>query len=101
MRYRKKPVVIDAMQFTDEHSGHRIIEWTRGSTTPASWTMEVRGCCAENPDGYDYPVLRVKTLESGDGHHVVSVGDWVIRGVNGEHYPCKPDIFAFSYEAVQ
>lgn len=39
----------------------------------------------------------IRTLE---GHHEVSPGDWIITGVKGERYPCKPDIFELTYEAV-
>jgi hypothetical protein len=86
MQFRKKPVVIDAVQHTaDPQSNQVIIDWTSGSGTPAYLDR----------DGYEKPQLFVKTLE---GDHLVSVGDWVIRGVEGEHYACKPSIFAATYD---
>jgi hypothetical protein len=86
--FRKKPVVVEAVQYTDTVSGEVILAWTAGTQTPAFLT--------------DLGMtLRVRTLESGDGSHIVGIGDWVIRGVSGEHYPCKPDIFAATYEAVE
>lgn len=86
MKFRKKPVVIEAIQATGTPESNReIIDWTRGSATPASMDS--------NADGR--PQLSIATLE---GSHWVTVGDYVIRGVKGEHYPCKPDIFAATYE---
>lgn len=81
-KYRKKPVVVDAVQWTgrltdiDELGTHdRPISQELGSQT-----------------------LQIETLE---GVMTANVGDWIIKGVNGELYPCKPDIFAKTYEAVQ
>ena len=79
-RYRKKPVEIEAVQFTGENAdeiGHF-----------AGLAVSVAG--------RDHH-LQIKTLE---GIMTVSSGDWVIRGVKGEFYPCKPDIFEATYEAV-
>lgn len=96
MKFRKKPVVIEAVQCDGSSDNYRqIIDWCRGSKTPAFMDTEVRNCSAEHPDGFDYPVLKITTLE---GDHKVSIGDWVIKGVAGEFYPCKPDIFAATYE---
>jgi hypothetical protein len=39
-------------------------------------------------------------IETLEGNHIVSIGDWIIQGVKGEFYPCKPDIFEMTYEAV-
>ena len=80
--FRKKPVMIEARQVTIENAPG-IEEWTSGVAkrvamrAPDSWWMWVR------------------TLEGG---HVAQPGDWIIQGVNGEFYPCKPDIFAKTYE---
>lgn len=95
-KFRKNPVVINAIQYDGTPKSNReIIDWTRGSATPAYMDSEIRNCSAEHPEGFDYPVLRINTLE---GTHKVSVGDWVIQGVQGEFYPCKPEIFAATYE---
>lgn len=87
--YRKKPVVIEAFQW-DQHAK---------VTDAPLWFYE--GCTAGvlNPE-FD-GTLTIKTLEDGkDGRakHVAEVGDWIIKGVKGELYPCKPDIFAATYE---
>lgn len=89
MKYRKKPVVIEAKQATGTPESNReIIDWTRDSATRAS--MDV------HPD-HGSRCLTINTLE---GSHWVSPGDWVIKGVAGEFYPCKPDIFAKTYDPV-
>lgn len=87
-KFAKKPVVIEAIQATGTPESNReIIDWTRGSETPAMMDHHPeRGAC-----------LSINTLE---GAHWVSPGDWIIRGVKGEHYPCKPDIFEATYDQV-
>lgn len=86
-RFRKKPVEIEAAQLTDEVADE-LAEWCGGSV----WV-----------DGMLYPEsirrkhIQIPTLE---GSMEASPGDWIIRGVAGEFYPCKPDIFERTYEAV-
>lgn len=87
-KFRKKPVVIEALQHDGSVESNRaIIDWTRGSETPA--TMD------KNKDGGNQ--LSIATKE---GSLWVSSGDWIIEGVQGEFYPFKPDIFEKTYEAV-
>jgi hypothetical protein len=86
MKFRKKPVVIEAVQFT----GSNLFECLRFMREP-EWVvgnLELKGT--------DRPIIH--TLE---GDMQTSPGDWIIRGVKGEYYPCKPDIFEATYEAVQ
>lgn len=78
-KFRKKPVVIDAIQFTGQNFS--AIEAFAG------------GDYGKNEKGEGV----IATLE---GPLRISAGDWIIKGVKGEHYPCKPDIFAATYEAV-
>ena len=82
MRFRKKPVVIEATQ------------WFKDGDHPA-----VTGLPRWHQD-YAWGDKRgwVNTLEGG---HIVTPGDWIITGVKGEHYPCKPDIFEATYERVE
>lgn len=82
-RYRKKPVVIEAVQY-DPCNQEPVIDW-----------LDEHGWQWINQFGF-----RIKTLESGDGWHEVSPGDWIIKGVKGEFYPCKPDIFDATYESA-
>ena len=90
-KYRKKPIVIEAMQFTYPPTSEFMV-W---------FGQPVRTTKARHPGAK--AELEVLTLEDGaDGRakHVATEGDWIIRGVQGELYPCKPDIFAATYEAV-
>ena len=71
-KYRKKPIIIEAKQFFPEMD---------------TW-----------PDGvYESDKYYCATLE---GTHIVTPGDWIITGIKGEKYPCKPDIFEQTYEKV-
>ena len=99
-QYRKKPVVIEAIQFT----GENLVEVTRfmGGDPPEPRTNDI---ATDRWEDYERIVkaegLTVRTLEDGvDGRakHVASVGDWIIKGVQGEFYPCKPDIFNATYD---
>ena len=84
MRYRKKPVVIEAMQFVNE-TKDQVYNWVV-CTTAAGFGL------------HGEPVLKIQTLE---GVMTASLGDYVIKGVKGEFYPCKPDIFEATYEEVE
>jgi hypothetical protein len=98
--FRKKPVVIQAKQLTEE-TIREVYEWVHGPVTLKHRLAEDRWddyCGIVKTDGMNIP-----TLEDGsDGRakHVASIGDWIIRGIAGEFYPCKPDIFAATYEPV-
>jgi len=83
-KYRKKPVVIEAMEFTDE-TKDQVRAWLT-CTCYAEW----------NEDGK--PILKIQTLE---GDMTAQFGDFVIKGIKGEFYPCKPDIFKETYEKVE
>ena len=75
MKYRKKPVVVDAVQWF-KHGDHSAVEES----------------LANDQFGW------IDTLEGG---HIVTPGDYIITGVVGEIYPCKPDIFKMTYELVE
>lgn len=88
--YRKKPVVIEAMVLTDTNAGE-VVAWI----TSHGHRAIVRG----GPGGGSIEgTVIITTLE---GNMTASVGDLVIKGVQGEFYPCKPDIFAATYEPVE
>jgi len=78
-KYRKKPVVIEAVQWTGSNDA------------------EIEKMMGYLPSGTENKLF-INTLE---GVITASVGDYIIRGVEGEFYPCKPDIFAETYEAVK
>jgi hypothetical protein len=120
MKFRKKPVVIDATQ------------WFRNGDHPQDYAKDVEGllkgephvfpaadCKAANWEGqvvryFRHPEVSSDTackhcgqtmhvhgwIETLEGGHIVCPGDWIITGVQGEHYPCKPDIFAATYDVV-
>jgi hypothetical protein len=83
-KYRKKPVVIEAFRLTEDNGG-AVAGWCGGT---------LRGGPKGGSKG---GTVIIHTLE---GSMTADVGDYVIRGVQGEHYPCKPDIFDATYEAV-
>jgi hypothetical protein len=88
-KYRKRPVEIEAWEYTgfaDGESGWDILHWIDDTGDKAGGFGQ--GADAE---------LRITTLE---GVMSARVGDFIIRGVQGEFYPCKPDIFTATYEAV-
>jgi hypothetical protein len=82
MQYRKKPVIVEAVQFTKENYD-AIAEFTKDADP--LW------CNAMDADAH----LKIQTLE---GLMRASLGDWIIKGVKGEFYPCKPDIFDATYD---
>jgi hypothetical protein len=86
--YRKKPVEVEAMQFTEDAAA-RLVDWSGATPFPAG----IDWATGESVEGY----LVIQTLE---GPIRASLGDWIIRGIKGEFYPCKPDIFEATYEAV-
>lgn len=77
-RYRKKPVIVEAIQWNGQN--HAEIEgWSgRRVTCGRLWA----------------------TIETNEGEMLGEIGDWIIRGVKGEFYPCKPDVFAMTYKEV-
>jgi hypothetical protein len=86
MKYRKKPVVIEAIQFKDDS---KVI------SEISDWANEC--IVVDYNDAYN-PTLKIETLE---GTMTANLGDFIIKGVNGEFYPCKPDIFAKTYELAE
>lgn len=89
MKYRKKPIVIDAIQW----NGKNMVEIADFAKDSVEFD-EIRQGDAENkiPAQYD---LSIKTLE---GIMQASIGDYIIKGINGEFYACKPEIFEKTYE---
>ena len=89
--YRKKPVVITAQP------------WVKGERVPGVVIFKFtndkvmgRGICVKCNKQFKFHG-KCPTLE---GHHIVCPGDWIIKGIKGEFYPCKPDIFHGSYEKI-
>lgn len=100
-KYRKKPVVIEAMQFTEEQA-IEVYSWIEDKTLGSFEPMAVLdGDAPAPPSGVSIDPsdgqLLIATLE---GVMKARLGDYVIRGVQGEFYPCKPDIFEATYDLV-
>lgn len=121
MKFRKKPVVIEAtpwfkngdhpLDYSKDHEGledgelriftgeeRRKNQW-EGDIVRYYRSPDVKGTtrcrhCDKQMHWHGW----IETLEGG---HIVCPGDWIITGVNGEHYPCKPDVFEKTYEKVE
>jgi len=95
MKYRKKPIVIDAEQFFPDKK-----PWPKGVENGPCYcgglAQDGEQCEIHKPRGARYYIIR--TLE---GQIRVTLGDWIITGIKGERYPCKPDIFEATYEEVK
>lgn len=85
-KYRKKPAIIEAIQFFDDAETLSKISDFMNDEIRVDY---------KNPSK---PVLKIKTLE---GVMSANIGDYIIKGVKGEFYPCKPDIFEMTYEAIE
>lgn len=84
MKFRKKPVVIEAVQFNPEADNFDLEYWNVKQRVYKDYQSKTGWSC--------------DTLE---GKHEVTPGDWIITGIKGEKYPCKPDIFDKTYEKVE
>lgn len=80
--FRKRPMTIEAMQITDAKSVFDIVDWMNSKTVGYNTTP---------------PTIWIDTLE---GRMTADTGDWIIKGVEGEFYPCKPGIFDKTYQEV-
>lgn len=92
MKYRKKPVEIEAIQWTGLNL-EEIKAFVSGSLI-----YDILDTAWEVGKGRPHVFIKIKTLE---GDMTASEGDYIIRGVSGELYPCKPDIFKKTYEVVK
>ncbi len=111
-KFRKKPVAIEATQW-HKNGDHPLDNATELFDYPAGQRPQVirEGAIVRY---YRHPAVDGQTackhcgdimhahgwIDTLEGGHVACPGDWIITGVAGEHYPCKPDIFAATYEAV-
>lgn len=86
-RYRKKPVVIWAVQFT-RSNWDEVKSFTDGTAHTLIIERGINGIAT----------CIIPTLE---GQHIATEGDWIIKGVKGEFYPCKPEIFEMTYDLAE
>ena len=97
MKYRKKPVVIEAFQMTQERRSNAE-EWPMWMHGAWGENREAPGSLYPTEEGTEDGTLSIGTLK---GQHLVSWGDFIIQGVKGELYPCKPDIFKATYDPAE
>jgi hypothetical protein len=94
MKFRKKPIIIEAKQLTPE-TAEEVGEW-----------CGAKKCVKDSYNsylwGWGLPIERRSlSIDTLEGEMSASIGDWIIQGIQGEFYPCKPDIFALTYEEVK
>ena len=94
-KYRKKPVVIEAMRWDGTEASLAVaLNWIDFDSLPNDGVHTKVGV------GYA-PALGTLDIPTLEGMMTASPGDWIIKGVAGEFYPCKPDIFEATYEPVE
>lgn len=86
MKYRKKPIVIEATQWFKSGDHPMVDDLNKNSITNIYYD-----CCGKSKNEHGW----INTLKGG---HLVCPGDWIITGINGEHYPVKCDIFNKTYD---
>ena len=93
MKYRKKPIVIEAVQWN--HNDREMFDFLEKTNPNESISTNGENFYIDHNkiEGG----LIIKTLE---GEHIASLGDFIIKGISGEFYPCKPDIFEKTYEPI-
>ncbi len=105
-KYRKKPVVVEAIRWNVPDENGKVLLAQECKDHPAvrltsylevSEMLGTVGCSKELPY-WDWSVMGV--IDTLEGKHIVSPGDYIIKGIKGEFYPCKPDIFEATYEKV-
>lgn len=89
MKYRKKPVVIEAIQWNGENTG-KVFDFMESNTREIRYIKKSKHV--------HIPFIEIETLE---GVMYASINDYIIKGISGEYYPCKPDIFDLTYEKVE
>lgn len=89
-RYRKKPVEVEAIQWDGSYQNYKEIK----KCFPDLKDYEL----VYNPENNDIWEWRIETLE---GNYIVSPSDYIVKGIKGEYYPVKPDIFEETYEEVE
>lgn len=83
--FRKKPVVIEARQYANDDTSYDTLHWVNDGQLKRGRDLAT----------WDCDEMIIPTLEGG---HVASPGDWIIKGIAGEFYPCKPEIFEATYD---
>ena len=82
-QYRKRPLVVEAMQLTRDNLSE-VVNWMEACSPPGKGWMALEGF----------------TIRTDSGEAMVESGDWIIRGIQGEFYPCKAEVFRLTYESA-
>lgn len=106
-KYRKKPIVVEAVRWNVPDKKGKVLLAREckdhPNVRPTSYLNVSRLCdssgCYPDQPYWGWEVLGV--IDTLEGKHIVSPGDYIIKGVQGEFYPCKPDIFEETYEFVE
>lgn len=103
MKYRKKPIIIEAIQLFDDDKSIRQVQNFIDSKKQETSNIGTTLMEMDYWDSYLKIVrrqggIRLKTMESDNETQIASFGDFIIKGVHGEFYPCKPDIFEKTYD---
>jgi hypothetical protein len=98
MKYRKKPIVVDAEVYKPGMEDGYISRCT-WYEEPREWN-ECKSCFSLKECQRDY-FVEIPYIETLEGKMLITRGDYIITGVKGERYPCKPDIFHMTYELVK
>jgi hypothetical protein len=107
MKFKKKPVVIEAIQLLDNDKSINQVQKFIENKVPSNEATSIRTSIMDM-DWWDKYLdivrkdggIRLKTMESDNETQIASFGDWVIKGIAGEFYPCKNEIFLKTYEPV-
>lgn len=113
MKFRKRPVVIEASQWNKDGDHNKVqpyryppVDPITGEISALSTSILMGGMKhSEVPEKFrreecDFLMNDHGYIDTLEGGHTVCPGDWIIQGVQGEHYPCKPDIFNQTYDKV-
>lgn len=92
MKFRKKPVIIEAFKWTGGPDQEDDPQWMIDAIKDG--TVYFERCASDNH-------VKCMVIETLEGDHRASFGDYLIQGVKGEIYPCKPDIFELTYEVAE
>ena len=97
MKYRKKPIVIEAFHMTAERMANNV-DWPEWLN--AAWQMNKHITGSLTPTRNKSDGSHEFSIQTLEGPLLVTAGDWIIQGIRGELYPCKPGIFEDTYEEV-
>lgn len=98
-KYRKKPVEVEAVKLeATDASIHEVVNFIEGEVVDTSSSLMLTDRFHDYCDMVKREGMKIKTLE---GTMTADIGDYIIKGVQGEFYPCKPDIFKETYEKVE